>query len=283
MAGSAASVSVITVTHARRELLLAKADTVAAQTLSRPALEWIVVVNGAVDDSLDALRAWHADRSDLKLTVLQADPAVGIGAARNRAVAAAKGAILYLSDDDCLLEPDTLERHLFAQRDAPAMWLGPIVFQGAEREERWLPGPKWWQLNGANASIPTAAFRRVGGFDETIEGYGGEDLLLGYALHRSGLACRVHADAVVTHLGPNPVWGGDAGKAYRAGRNAAAIAERAPELAFRLGVHPALMALKRVLYGAPWSARLERIAGGRFRYERAYFVGASERRESRNS
>lgn len=283
MPGSAASVSVITVTHARRDLLLEKAETMAAQTLPRHVFEWIVLVNGAEDDSLSALDAWHKEHSELKLTLLQADPSVGIGAARNRAVTAAEGTIVVLSDDDCLLQPNTLERHLSAQRDVPAMWLGPIVFQAPERVERWLPAPKWWQLNGANASIPTAAYRNVGGFDETIEGYGGEDLLLGYALHRSGLTCRVLKDAVVTHVGPNPIWGGDAGKAYRAGHNAAAIAERMPELAFRLGVHPTLMAVKRVLYGAPWSTWLERIAGGRFRYERAYFTGASERRESRKS
>jgi glycosyltransferase involved in cell wall biosynthesis len=202
--------------------------------------------------------------------------------ARNRAISDASGDILYLSDDDCLLAHDALERHVACQEERPGVWLGRVVFRADGRDEPWTPGPNWWQLNGANASLPAAAVAEVGGFDDALEGYGGEDLLLGWRLHRAGAPYGVCSAAKVVHLGPNPVAGADLLKARQAGANAVRIAARHPELALRLGVHPLSLAGKRVLYGAPWSGLLARIGGGRIRYERAYFRGAVEHLEARN-
>lgn len=283
MAAGPVALSVITVTYGRRDLLLQKAVTIAAQTLPKSAFDWRVVVNGDVDGTADALRAWAEREPKVRLHVFDSDRSEPIGAARNRAISGAAGDLLYLSDDDCLLAHDTLERHLACQEEQPGMWLGRVVFRADGRDDPWTPGPSWWQLNGANASLPAAAVAAVGGFDEELEGYGGEDLLLGWRLHREGVPCGVCASAKVVHLGPNPVAGRDLAKARQAGANAARIAKRHPELAVRLGVHPLVLAAKRVLYGAPWSRWMARIGGGRFAYERAYFHGAVGHREARQS
>lgn len=277
------AVSVITVTHARRELLLEKAGTLADQELPATEFEWVVVVNGDTDGSARALEAWSAKHPDIAVATLREEPAADVGMARNRAAGEARGEILYFSDDDCLLAPDTLARHLAAQRRAPGTWLGPVDFRTYDADERWTPAPRWWQVNGANTSVPAADFERIGGFEDIVDGYGGEDLLLGWRLHRAGVRFGVVAGGEVVHSGPNPVRGGDLAKARRAGANAARIAEHCPGTALRLGVHPWSLAIKRALYGAPWSAWLARRAGGWFRYERAYFYGAIERRKARHA
>ena len=279
MANGHLAVSVITVTHGRRGLVLRKADTLEAQTLAKSQFEWRVVVNGDVDGTADALRAWAEAHPSVRLSVaVQADN-LPIGEARNCAVAGARGHILYLSDDDCLLAADTLQRHLGCQERKPGAWLGRIVFRADEVDDPWTPGPHWWQLNGANVSVPADLLAGVGGFDASLRGYGGEDLLLGYRLHRHEIPFAVCPEAKVVHVGPNPVRGADLDKARQAGSNAARIVALHPELAARLGVHPVLLLAKRALYGAPWSGVLARAIGGRFAYERAYWRGATGHRE----
>lgn len=278
---AAPELSVITVTHARRELVLEKAETLRRQTLDPNAFEWVVLVHEDVDDTGDALRAFAREGPPFAVRIETRDRLRSIGAARGEAVAASRGDTLVFSDDDCLAAPDLLERHQACQRSAPGVWLAPVTFRSEAGEERWVPAPAWWQLNGANASLPAAAYRAVGGFDDEIEGYGGEDLLLGYRLHGAGVPFRVCPDAVVVHVGPNPVAAAEPDKARQAGANAVRIARRYPELAFRLGVSPWLMTLKALVYDAPWTPVMARWGGGRFRYERAYYRGAKERREAR--
>ena len=271
--------SVITVTHGRRGLLLRKAASLDAQTLARSQFEWRIVVNGDVDGTEPALRTWAAAHPSVRMSIVVQPDNLPIGEARNRAMAGAGGYILYLSDDDCLLATDTLERHLACQEREPGAWLGRIVFRADDADEPWAPGPNWWQLNGANASVPADLVARAGGFDASLRGYGGEDLLLGYRLHRDGVPFAVCPDAKVVHVGPNPVRGADLEKARQAGANAARIVVRHPELATRLGVHPAILLAKGMLYGAPWSAALARAVGGRFAYEHAYWRGVTTHRE----
>ena len=283
MSAGRLALSVVTVTHGRRDVVLRKAGTVAAQTLARSMFEWRVVVNGDLDGTAEALGNWAQGEPSLRLSLAVESENRPIGIARNRAIDGARGAILYLSDDDCLLAADALERHLACQERRPGIWLGRIVFRSGGRDDHWTPGPHWWHLNGANSSLPADAVAEVGGFDAELEGYGGEDLLLGWRLHGSGTPCGVCSGAKAVHLGPNPVRGADVEKAQQAGANAARIAARHPELAARLGVHPWLLVLKSILYGAPWSARLARLAGGRFAYEHAYFRGATAHREGEDA
>ncbi|WMT58457.1 glycosyltransferase family 2 protein [Truepera radiovictrix] len=266
--------SIITVTHNRRELLLQKLRALAAQTLSPEHFELVVGVNGDADGTLEALQEASAP---YRMTVLSFEVPLSVAAARNACAAAATGAVLYLSDDDCSPHPETLAAHLAAQA-APCVAVGGLEFVHSGQVETWRPKRvSFWNLNGANVSLPAAAFRAVGGFDERLEGYGGEDVLLGYALHRYGLPFRALPEARAQHLGPNPVRGGNLHKARSAGRNAARIARQHPELAYRLGVHPALLALKGVALrpGALWRA----LAPERYAYERAYLEGALSERD----
>lgn len=263
--------SVITVTHDRVDVLEKKLAALAAQTLDPERFELCLLLNACAQTTKKLLErvslpyVLHVMTSDVKLSPARA---------RNRCARRARGRVLYLSDDDCLPEPHTLEAHLQAQARA-CVALGGLEFVAAGQSELWQPRRVgFWNLNGANTSLPTAAFWGAGGFDETLVGYGGEDVLLGYALR--DLPFVFLPGAVAVHLGPNPLRGGDLDKARAAGRNAVQIAARYPKLAFRLGVSPALLALKRALLKRQLLGRV--MPPTAYDYERAYLEGALEER-----
>ncbi|MCX0241732.1 glycosyltransferase family 2 protein [Streptomyces drozdowiczii] len=62
-----------------------------------------------------------------------------------------------------------------------------------------LPAP-WVVFWTGHVSAPTAAIRAAGGFDENFRSWGGEDLDLGYRLHRDGVRFELCRDASAIHL-----------------------------------------------------------------------------------
>lgn len=267
-------ISVITVTHNRLGLMRRKLESMLSQSLNPELFEWIVCINGCTDETLQVFQALNLPFC-LKLIVhnQQQSPSV----ARNACAKGAKGRTLYLSDDDCSLAPDTLEQHLKRQQQQACVAIGGISFESEEGVEHWRPRRvNYWNLNGANTSLPREAFEAVGGFETSLEGYGGEDLLLGYALKAQNVPFVALPQVSVRHLGVNPMHGQDAAKARSAGRNAVRIARQHPELAFRLGVNKSLLALKRLLLNPPLAWVWQRLGGRSYQYERHYLAGALE-------
>ncbi|MFY1699806.1 MULTISPECIES: glycosyltransferase [unclassified Solwaraspora] len=66
-----------------------------------------------------------------------------------------------------------------------------------------LPAP-WVVYFTCNTSANTDQVRAVGMFDESFEGWGGEDLDLGYRLHRAGARIVLNRDAASLHV-PHPL------------------------------------------------------------------------------
>lgn len=267
---AAPGVSIVTATVGRADALHAKADALLAQTLPADRWEWIVAFDGPQPECEDRLRSVMEGRVAFRsVTIAKAGP----GPARDAAAALARFSVLYLSDDDCIPAPDVLQRHLEAQRRS-AVYLGTVVFVEGDRDDVVVPPgrPGWWRLGGANASLPTAAFRSVGGFGALTKGYGGEDLWLGRRLARNGVPFRALGSARVRHLGPDPRRSGDGVRAYRAGINAVRIAQRDPAVTWRLGVHPWLLRAKALALALPGLAADPAVR----RYEREYARGARE-------
>ncbi len=265
--------SVITVTHDREALLRQKLAALEAQTLPPEQFEVVVLANACTDETAKLL---EETQTPYRLRVQVSPELLSPARARNLCAAAATGRVLYFSDDDCLPAPETLRKHL-AEQLRPCVAVGGLEFIAANHTERWSPQRVgFWNLSGANTSVPAAAFRRVGGFDETLSGYGGEDVALGFALKE--LPFVALPDAPAQHLGPNPVRSGDLQKAYSAGRNARRLAGRYPALKYRLGVHWGLLALKRFALLGPPRLFWQRLAPEVYAYERAYLLGALEER-----
>ncbi|MBS3933791.1 MAG: glycosyltransferase [Truepera sp.] len=266
--------SVITVTRNRPQLLAQKLASLAAQTLPPDRFELVICVNGCEQGSLELLNGVDTPFS---MKVLSFATNEGAAKARNACAKQAQGEAIYLSDDDCLLFPDTLAQHLAAQRLAPVVAVGAIYFEHDGASRVWRPGRVgYWNVNGANTSLPRVSFEAVGGFDESLSGYGGEDILLGYRLKQAGLGFMALPEARVRHLGPDPQRSGDRDKARMAGKNAVKIVARHPNLAFRLGVHPLSLWAKRVLLAPPLGLVWQRLDSVSYTYERAYLAGALE-------
>ncbi|MDZ7705166.1 MAG: glycosyltransferase [Trueperaceae bacterium] len=281
-------ISVITVCTGRDNLLREKVTALETQTLAPNRFEWVVLLNGPSNN--DHTRAYLQSLDvPFGLTVLTSEETLPAGAARNRCIGAARGDTVYLSDDDCLPEPGTLAKHLDQQQRAPCVAVGSIDFVADDQvaddqiadghTETWRPKKVYfWNVNGANSSAPREAVLAVGGFDETLRGYGGEDLLLGYLLHRHGLPIVALPDANVLHVGLAPQQSGNADKAYSAGRNAYRIAQKYPALAWRLGAHPLLVGLKSVALYTPIAVVWRGLEPRSYHYEHAYFRGYLEER-----
>ncbi|MFM9995469.1 MAG: glycosyltransferase family 2 protein [Phycisphaerales bacterium] len=206
-------VSVIIPTYARAAKLAACVRALARQTFDPRRFEVLVSVDGP--DAGEAAAVRDAAGGTIDATVL-AGPRQGPAAARNRAIARARGSLLLLLNDDVIPAPDLIARHaethesLAAEavrtgRDGairPAMILGsaPWVVHRPDRlfdrliretsmvffydrmggaEGASVAPNRDWGFRHAwtlNLSVPTAVVREVGGFSESLPSACYEDL-----------------------------------------------------------------------------------------------------------
>jgi glycosyltransferase involved in cell wall biosynthesis len=139
-------------------------ESALAQTV--PPLELIVAEDGSTDRSADVARSYEPR------VRLVRGPAKGVGAARNRAVAAASGELIAFLDCDDLWEPDKLERQLAAFEGDPGLdftFTHMTEFANPGEEDRYTARPG--RLPAVIASGLCArrdAIERAGGFDEDV-------------------------------------------------------------------------------------------------------------------
>jgi glycosyltransferase involved in cell wall biosynthesis len=189
-------ISVIVPTFNRLELLERCLSALEVQTYRE--FEVVVAVDGSTDGSVTLLESVKR-RAPFALTVLVL-PHGGRSKARNAAMLEAKGDVLVFCDDDVTLDRETLSRHaafhdLFKRSAA----IGPLSFP--DGQTRFPKRPGWVNWSGCNASVPRDAALEAGLFDETLGGYGGEDLEFGYRLEKSGVKFRGLPDAGAFHHG----------------------------------------------------------------------------------
>ena len=196
-------VSLVTTVLNARELIEGFLASLAAQT--RPPEEAIVVDGGSTDGTLEVLRRAKGIR------LIEA-PGASIARGRNLAIAAATHEVIAVTDADCELEPDWLERLL------EPIQAGADIAMGAYRPvtETFLhrclaainlPDPAEWDEATFMPSSRSVAFRRsaieaVGGYPEWLEI--GEDMYVDHRWRELGLDMRLAREAVVRwHLRPD--------------------------------------------------------------------------------
>jgi GT2 family glycosyltransferase len=168
-------VSVVVPSHNRARLLTRTLRSILAQHMGD--LEVVVVDDGSVDDT-----AAVAAAADPRVLVLRNREPVGVSAARNRGIAAARGEWVAFCDDDDLWSPDKLARQLVALERARADWVyaGDVnvddrlrVLSGGRPPD---PGavvallPRWNPIasGGSNVVVRSALLTAVGGFDTEL-------------------------------------------------------------------------------------------------------------------
>jgi len=155
---------------------LASVDA-AARHPGSGAVELILVDNGSTDATAAVIRHWAIDRP-FPVRLLS-EPLPGLARARNRALRAARGRIVAMTDDDCVLHPDYFAQaaRAFAGQPAPVI-IGGRILRGdpadllltVKLEDHPMiaePGsfPGGFVM-GANLAFTSDVGRMVGPFDE---------------------------------------------------------------------------------------------------------------------
>jgi glycosyltransferase involved in cell wall biosynthesis len=257
--------SIVIPTHNRLKALEACLAALEAQTYQD--FEVVVAVDGSTDGSVTMLESVKR-RAAFPMVVLVL-PHGGRSKARNAALRAAMRDVLVFCDDDVTLHPETLSRHAaFHQMFRDSLAVGPVRYEDGSLEFPRVPS--WVNLTGMNSSVPRAQALAVGGFDESLQGWGGEDLEFGYRLQQGGVRFRRLENADATHHAPRVR---DAKKAFSAGYQAVMIAKKhGMGVATQLGVHPNLLAIKGLYLNPVGDVLLRRAAD--YAFERAYLDGA---------
>ena len=126
------AISLLVCTRNRADALprLLASITHAAAQEGAPAIEVVIVDNGSTDATADRLAAWQVQQS-FPVRLLHSDRP-GLARARNAGLAAVRGAIIAMTDDDCRLHADyfiALAR-CFAALDGSAIVGGRMYASG---------------------------------------------------------------------------------------------------------------------------------------------------------
>ena len=207
---SAPAASVVVPTYGRPERLAACLEALAAQEPPPGGFEVVVVDDGSPVPAEAVARPFA---SRLALTVVRQGNA-GPAAARNAGAAAAAGALLAFTDDDCAPAPGWLQALAEAARQNPGALL-------AGRTVNALPGNPYATASqllidylyeyfapesgrvplvaSNNLAVPAGAFAAMGGFDAGFPLAAGEDRDLCARWHEAGRPFATVPDAVVAH------------------------------------------------------------------------------------
>lgn len=235
-------ISVVVPTFGRRYLLDRLLDALEAQTVPYERFEVVIVDDCSPDGSATHLQA-RAQESPLRLHVLSTPRNAGPALARNLGWRHASAPLLAFTDDDCVPEPDWLERGLEALLDDDSIG----VVQGVTRagpgpQLRWtvrreIAAPTAW-FEACNVFYRRGALEETGGFDEEIRWFG-EDAAAGWKVLDAGWGRDFEPAAAVVHDLE------DRGMAWRVRH--ALLERNLVELALR---HPEL---RRDWFWRPWS------------------------------
>lgn len=238
-------VSVVIPTYNRAADLRSCLTALTAQTLGRDAFEVLVVDDGSTDDTRQMLGdlqhqlplnlRWFSQHNQ------------GPATARNRGIRESQADLVAFTDDDCLPEPDWLQRLVERMQREPALaGCGGQTLRFRERlvgrfiDELGMLNPG--EFNGEVRYLVTAnvIFRRevlaeVEGFDERFTWPGGEDPDLSCRIRQRGYRLGKEPQALLRHRHRDSLAG-----LYRTakiyGKGEAASAHFEGKSPYRLGV-----------------------------------------------
>jgi glycosyltransferase involved in cell wall biosynthesis len=238
--GTPLKCTVVIPTYNRERLLRHTLDSLVRQDLGRDAFEVIVVDDGSSDGTVamvdgyrerlnlhyrfqpdDGYRAARARNIGLAMAEAGVCVLVDSGVALHSGCLAA-----HVAAHEAVAGPATVCGYVycFAIDDRDAELINRAIDPGdpdgtiaaLRRKGEWLdireefyarytddihdlPAP-WQVFWTCNVSVDTAQARAVGGFDESFRGWGGEDIDLGYRLHREGARFVLSRAAAAVHV-----------------------------------------------------------------------------------
>ena len=200
-------ISVIVATYNREKMLGRLLQALTRQTMPAGDFEVIVVIDGATDGSESVCEELRARLPSLQ--VVRLDRRQGQTHALNRGVASARGAYLAFTDDDCVPEPDWLERlnQALGQHDLVAGAIRSptrpyfLLCHNIAQFHPFFPG-RWGTtmfLAGANFACRRSWLEHIGGFDTAEILIYAHDMVLALKAMGAGVPIHFARDAVVWH------------------------------------------------------------------------------------
>jgi GT2 family glycosyltransferase len=207
----AALASVVVPTHQRRDALRRALESLAVQTAETSSYEVVVSVDACSDGTVEMLETFEAPYP-LRWV---APERRGRAAACNAAIAAARGEVLIVLDDDMRVVEDFVERHRDHHPAGSRLCMLGAVPVELDREsplaaryvkEKFdlhlarLGDPAHLNLPRSfytgNASLRADVMVEVGGFDESFGIYGNEDVELALRLRAAGVELAYDPEAL---------------------------------------------------------------------------------------
>lgn len=198
----APKVSVVVSTYNRAPRLPGLVRALENQSLAPTAFEVVIVDDGSTDGTANEVGRLAAG-TPFELRLVRRETNAGPATGRNAGAAAARGALLAFTDDDCQPTPDwlaTIVRATAGREDVvvvgrvdpqPGHSFGPYTRSLSVRDARYF--------QTANTSYPRPLFHSLGGFDERYRRPGGEDTDLGLRALEAGAEAVFADDALVHH------------------------------------------------------------------------------------
>lgn len=249
--------SVIVPTWNRSRVLGLTLDSLSRQDQA-PEFEILVVDDGSTDDTRQTV--FHRQTACPAPLHYLYQPNRKQGAARNLGARNASGDLLLLLGDDIVPTPRFLAEHDRAHRllnptpaEGSATVVGYTTWPPHFERTRFLEyiGEHGWQFGYAliedphdlpfnffytsNLSLPRARFLASGGFDESFQEYGWEDIELSFRLKASGMRIAYAPSAVAYHEHPTD-FRRFTHRQLQVGRSAWSFARRQPKASDFLGL-----------------------------------------------
>lgn len=198
-------------THQRREALARALAALGAQTAAGDSYEAVVATDACEDGTAEMLDSLEGPFALRRVE----SPKRGRAAACNAALAAARGEVAIVLDDDMRPVESFVEAHrahhpegsrrcvmgaVPVAVDAGSTLAARYVRDKFDRHLERLGDPRHRELPrsfySGNASLRVDVLREVGGFDESFGVYGNEDVELGLRLRAAGVALDYDPEAL---------------------------------------------------------------------------------------
>lgn len=204
-------VSVVIPTYNAASVLPEQLEALAQQTTSE-SFEVVVSDNGSTDGLVSVLTEWQG-RVPYLLRRVDASGRQGVSHARNVGVLASDGEFVLVCDADDAVHPGWIDGHVTALATAD-------VTGGPTEVEKLNPGPErfWrefppidddWKLpeeraflpwiTGANFGARRSVIEALGGWDENLDGLGGDDLDFSWRAQLQGFTVAAAPSAIVSY------------------------------------------------------------------------------------
>ncbi|MSP38873.1 MAG: glycosyltransferase family 2 protein [Deltaproteobacteria bacterium] len=217
-------ISVIIPTRNRSQSLAALLESLNGIKLAPGiAVEFIVINNASTDNTAEMLKARAAKSSQTSLRVFE-EAAPGKSRALNRALTEARGDLLMIIDDDVIVDPNCIAKHIEAHEQTDFAAIQGRVLPGKDPDGRSADPQRLREYNipiidhghdrkairgviGTNMSFKRGVLETIGGFDERLgPGAAGfsEDTEFSIRMRQAGFKIGYIPDAIGYHeLNPN--------------------------------------------------------------------------------